>query len=62
MNLIYMHPTGPMMRVDSNHVLHIEDLNPEIKTRWRMSRWELVSIGWGLIMSAVFRPDPERKE
>ncbi len=62
MNLIYMHPTGPMLRVDSEHTLYIDDLNPESKRKWRLSRWELFSIGWGLIMSAVFRPDPETKE
>jgi len=59
-NLIYMHPTGPMLRVDSDRTLYIDDLNPEIKTRWQLSRWELLSIGWGLIMSAIFRPDPDR--
>ena len=59
MNLIYMHPTGPMLRVDSEHMLYIDDLNPESKRKWRLSRWELLSIGWGLIMSAIFRPDPD---
>ncbi len=59
MNLIYMSPTGPMLRVDSEHVLHIDDLNPETKMTWKMSRWELARIGWGLIMSAIFRPDPK---
>ena len=60
MNLIYMNQTGPMLRVDSEHTLHIDDLNPEIKTRWRLSRCELLSIGWRLIMLAVFRPEPDR--
>lgn len=62
MNLVYLHPAGPMLQVDSEHTLHISDLNPESKRKWRLSRWELFSIGWGLIMSAVFRPDPETKE
>lgn len=59
MNLLYMHPTGPMMRVDSEHVLYIDDLNPEIKTKWRMSRWELAGLGWRMMMAAIFRPDPD---
>lgn len=59
MNILYMHPTGPMMRVDSEHVLHIEDLNPEIRTRWKMSRWELLALGWNMMMAAIFRPDPK---
>jgi len=57
MNLVYMHPTGPMLRVDHDFTLHVEDLNPEIKTRWRMSRWELFRLGWDLMMAAIFRPD-----
>lgn len=59
MNLVYMHPAGPMLQVDSNHTLHIRDLNPESHRRWRLSRWELFYIGWWLIMSAIFRPDPD---
>lgn len=62
MNLIYMHQTGPMLRVDSEYTLYIDDLNPESKRKWRLYRWEIFSIGWGLIMSAVFRPDPGTKE
>lgn len=59
MNLLYMHPTGPMLRVDSDLVLHIDDLNPEIKTKWRMSRLELLGLGWRMMVAAVFCPDPD---
>jgi hypothetical protein len=58
MNILYMHPTGPMVRVDSDYLLHVESLNPEVKTRWRMSRWELFGLGWNMMMAAIFRPDP----
>lgn len=58
MNILYMHPTGPMLRVDSEHVLHIDDLNPELQTKWRMSRWELFALGWRMMVAAILRPDP----
>lgn len=58
MNILYMHPAGPMIRVDSEHVLHIEDLTPELRTKWRMSRWELFALGWRMMVAAIFRPDP----
>lgn len=57
MNLLYMHPTGPMLRVNSEYVLHVDDLNPEIKTLWRIGRWGLFCLGWSMIAAAIFRPD-----
>jgi hypothetical protein len=34
---IFLHPAGPLMKYEHG-VLFIEDLNPEMKTKWRMSR------------------------
>jgi hypothetical protein len=43
---------GPLMRYQHGF-LDIEDLNPEIKTRWRMSRWEMARVGFRFIVAAL---------
>jgi hypothetical protein len=45
-------PTGPLMKY-ADGMLHIEDLNPAMKTRWRMSRWELFCLGWQCLRASV---------
>lgn len=42
---IFWHPTGPLMRWEDNALL-IEDLNPHIRTTWRLTR------GWSGSRSA----------
>ena len=56
MKTIFWTPEGPLLRIDPNYVLMIEDLNPETKLRWALSRWEVFSIGLGLIKAVIFRP------
>jgi hypothetical protein len=43
---------GPLMKYN-NGFLDIEDLNPEIKTRWRMSRMEMFKLGCRCLMAAA---------
>lgn len=50
---IYADSTGPLVHYGDG-VLHIEDLNPQVETRWRMSRWEMVKFGFKAIFAAVF--------
>jgi hypothetical protein len=50
---IFWHPTGPLIRYE-NGLLRIEDLNPEIKTRWRMTRRERFMTGLRFLLSAVY--------
>lgn len=45
---------GPLMRYKSGF-LDIEDLNPEIKTSWQMSRTELFKLGCRCILASVSR-------
>jgi hypothetical protein len=40
---IFWHPTGPLVKYKSG-LLYIENLNPEMKTKWRMSRAEMPSV------------------
>lgn len=45
--------TGPAIEYDGS-LLYIEDLNPHVKTKWRMSRLEMIKFGlktifWGLV-------------
>jgi hypothetical protein len=49
---LFWHPTGPLLRY-SGGVLLIEDLNPELRTRWRMSRLEMLRLGWRCIAAAL---------
>jgi hypothetical protein len=48
---IYWDKTGPAIRYDGS-LLVIEDLNPEMRTQWRMSRWEMLRTGWRFILAA----------
>jgi hypothetical protein len=51
---IFLDHCGPLLRYE-NGVLRVEDLNPEIKTRWRLSRAERVMIGLRFIVSAIYK-------
>ena len=57
MNILLMQPEGPMVRYTHDRMLMVDDLNPEIKTKWRMSRGEMFRFGWNCIMAAIFTPD-----
>ena len=45
---------GPLVRYDGKF-LRIEDINPEIKITWAMTRWELVRFGLRCIRVALWR-------
>lgn len=53
-SLLFFAHEGPMIHYEKG-ILYIQDLNPEIKTQWRMSRKEMVVFGWNCILSA-FKP------
>ena len=48
---LFWHPAGPLVKYGDG-TLYIEDLNPQIKTQWRMSRAEMFRLGWGCIVTA----------
>jgi hypothetical protein len=43
---------GPLMKYDGVTLL-IEDLNPEIRTCWRMSRSEMLKLGCRCLIAAL---------
>jgi hypothetical protein len=45
---------GPLVQY-RNGFLHVSDLNPEIRTQWQMSRWEMLGLGLRCIWASVFR-------
>jgi len=51
-NTLYWHPAG-LMIIYINSYIEIEDLNPEIKTKFMMSRKELFCLGWRCIKAAL---------
>jgi hypothetical protein len=53
MTLFWSH-TGPLVRYEGG-VLHIHDLNPEVKTQWRMSRFTMFKFGLRALWAACRR-------
>lgn len=49
---LYFHKTGPLIRY-ANGSLQVADLNPEVETSWRMSRWEMLAFGWRCIIASL---------
>ena len=49
---LFWNSAGPLIRY-AEGILHVEDLNPEVKTKWRMSRIEMVALGWRCIIAAI---------
>lgn len=50
--LIHFDQAGPMMKYE-NGLLKIEDLNPEMKTQWRMGRLDLAAVAVKFILAAI---------
>lgn len=42
--LLFMHWTGPLVEYEDG-TLYIESLNPQVRTKWRMSRMEMLRFG-----------------
>lgn len=49
---IYWNETGPLLHYNGERLL-IGDLNPQIETKWRMSRWQMFKIGWRCMVAAI---------
>jgi hypothetical protein len=54
---LFWDKTGPLVAYSAG-VLRIEDLNPEQKMKWSMSRWELFKLGLKCIQSASMNEKP----
>lgn len=52
MRTLFMHWAGPLMRYDGAF-LHIEDLNPQMERKWRLSRGELAVLGLRAVLAAL---------
>lgn len=51
--ILFLDPTGPRLTYTEG-VLYVSDLNPQVETRWRMSRWDMIKLGWRCIQAAAF--------
>ena len=49
---LFWDATGPLMRY-AHGILRIEDLNPQNEMTWRMSRFEMLSLGLRCILAAL---------
>lgn len=49
---LYWHNVGPLLRYQHG-MLQVEDLNPEVRTQWRMTRWDMVKLGWRCIVASL---------
>lgn len=52
LNTIWWCPEGPLLKYEPATFV-IEDLNPDVKITWRMSRFELFKIGLRCILIAI---------
>lgn len=51
---LFWHQTGPLMHYRGG-MLYVENLNPEVKTRWTMSRTEMLRLAWRCLVAALRR-------
>ncbi|MGY3615679.1 hypothetical protein [Bradyrhizobium sp. USDA 10063] len=49
---LFWHQSGPLVKYEDG-MLRVEDLNPEVKTRWCMSRIEMLRLGWRCIVASL---------
>ena len=49
---LFWDKTGPLMKF-SKGILRVEDLNPQVSTKWRMTRFERLKTGVRLIVAAM---------
>jgi hypothetical protein len=49
---LFWHPSGPMVKY-ADGMLIIHDLNPEMQTRWCMSRIEMLRLGWRCLLAGA---------
>ena len=60
MQTLMFKPEGPLVQYQHDTLI-IEDLNPEFKTRWRLSPTELMMFGWCCIWAAWLHLIPGRQ-
>jgi hypothetical protein len=48
---IFWNKAGPLIKYDGK-LLVVEDLNPEQRMQWRMSRWEMLRTGLRFMLAA----------
>lgn len=48
---LFFHPAGPLVSYDDGMIV-VENLNPEVSTRWRMSRAEMLRFAWRCAVAA----------
>ena len=49
---LYWDHAGPLMAY-GHGVLLVSNLNPQVETRWRMSRWEMFRTGLRFVRAAI---------
>lgn len=49
---IFWKEWGPLVRYRGG-TLFIEDLNPQMKTQWQLSRGEMLRFGWRCILAGL---------
>lgn len=49
---LYWDSTGPLMAYGQGMLL-VANLNPQVETKWRMSRWEMFRTGLRFLRAAI---------
>lgn len=51
---LFWDATGPLVAYGDGMLL-VANLNPQVETKWRMTRGEMLRLGWRCIVAAVSR-------
>lgn len=54
-------PWGPHLWHDGRSLV-VEDINPTIRTRWRLTRGEMLRMAWGLARVALTSKEPNNDQ
>jgi hypothetical protein len=49
---LYFCESGPLITF-ADGVLRVEDLNPQVETKWRMTRWEMIKTGMRFLRAGL---------
>ena len=50
--ILFWHASGPKLSY-TDGTLEVEDLNPEAKVKFRMTRMEMLRLGWRCIVAGL---------
>jgi hypothetical protein len=53
--ILFATPEGPKISYEPDGMLHVEDLNQQVKMRWHMTRGEMFRLAVNCLRAAILR-------